>query len=101
MRVEVTERPELSRFEVYADGEFAGFADYRRSGDRLSFTHTETEPDFAGRGLATALIRAALDQTRERGLGVLPLCSFVHDFIDRNPEYLDLVPADERPNFNL
>jgi len=101
MRVEVTERPERNRFEVYADGEFAGFADYRRAGDRLSFTHTETEPKLAGRGLATALIRAALDQVRERGDGVLPFCSFVRDFIERNPEYLDLVPADERERFNL
>lgn len=101
MRVEVTDRPKRSRFEVYADGELAGFADYRRAGDQLSFTHTETEPRLAGRGLATALIRAALDEVRERGAGVLPYCSFVQDFIKRNPEYLDLVPQDQRERFEL
>jgi predicted GNAT family acetyltransferase len=101
MRVEVTDRPQSSRFEVYADGELAGFADYRRAGENLSFTHTETFSQFTGRGLATALIRAALDEIRERGAGVLPVCSFVRDFIQRNPEYLDLVPADERARFDL
>jgi uncharacterized protein len=101
MLVEVTERPELSRFEVYADGELAGFADYHRAGDRMSFTHTETEPALTGRGLATALIRTALDAARERGAGVLPFCSFVRDFIERNPGYLDLVPESERPHFDL
>lgn len=101
MQVEVTERPELSRFEIYADGELAGFADYHRAGDRLSFTHTETKPALAGRGLATVLIRTALDAARERGCGVLPFCSFVRDFIERNPGYLDLVPENERPHFNL
>jgi len=101
VHVEVTHRPQHSRFEVYADGELAGFADYRRAGDRLSFTHTETFAGFTGRGLATELIRTALDETRKRGLGVLPFCSFVREFIVRNPEYLDLVPAQQRERFDL
>ena len=101
MRVEVTERPERNRFEVFADGELAGFARYERDGDTLSFTHTETEPRLTGRGLATALIRAALDEVRERGLTVLPVCSFVRDFIEGNDGYADLVPAAERARFGL
>ena len=101
MRIEVTERPERHRFEVFADGEPAGFAEYQQAGDRLSFTHTETDPELAGRGLATALIRAALDDVRERGQQVLPFCSFVADFVRRNPEYRDLVPESERDRFGL
>jgi uncharacterized protein len=101
MLVEISDRPERSRFEVHADGEFAGLATYRRNGDHITFSHTETKPRFTGRGLATKLIKVALDDSRERGLGVLPHCSFVRDFIDRNPEYLDLVPADQRARFNL
>jgi uncharacterized protein len=101
MHVEVTDQPQRSRFEVYVDGELAGFADYRAAGDRLSFTHTKVVEKFTGRGLATALIRTALDEARKRGSGVLPLCSFVRDFILRNPEYLDLVPADQREHFDL
>ena len=101
MSVEIVERPQRSRFEVYVDSELAGFADYRHASDRLSFTHTEVAEKFAGRGLATALIRTALDEARNRGAGVLPFCSFVRAFIARNPEYLDLVPADQRERFDL
>jgi uncharacterized protein len=101
MQVEVTDQPQRSRFEVYVDGELAGFADYRHTGDRLSFPHTKVVDKFTGQGLATALIRTALDEARKRGAGVLPFCSFVREFIVRNPEYLDLVPADQRPHFGL
>jgi uncharacterized protein len=101
MGVEVIDRPRHSRFEVYDDGKLAGFADYRHAGERLSFTHTEVAEKFAGRGLATALIRTALDEARKRGASVLPFCPFVRAFIVRNPEYLDLVPADQRERFDL
>jgi uncharacterized protein len=101
MLLEISDNPKRSRFEVYADGELAGFATYHRNGDRISFPHTETDPRFTHRGLATALIRAALDDSRERGLSVLPLCSFVRGFIEREPTYLDLVPAEERSRFGL
>ena len=101
MGVEVTDQPQRSRFEVYVDNELAGFADYRHAGDRLSFTHTEIAERFSGRGLATALIRTALDEARKRGAHVLPFCPFVREFMVRNPEYLDLVPADQRERFGL
>jgi len=101
MGVEVIDRPQHSRFEVYEDGELAGFADYRHVGDRLSLTHTEVAEKFTGRGLATTLIRTALDEARKRGASVLPSCPFVRTFIVRNPEYLDLVPPDQRERFDL
>jgi predicted GNAT family acetyltransferase len=101
MGVEVTDRPQRSRFEVYVDGELAGFAAYRPAADRLSFTHTEVAERFTGRGLATVMIRTALDEARKRGARVLPFCSFVREFIVRNPEYHDLVPADQRERFDL
>lgn len=101
MGVDVIDQPQRSRFEVYLDGELAGFADYRQHDDRLSFTHAEVGEQFAGRGLGTALVRTALDEARQRGAGVLPLCPFVREFILRNPEYLDLVPADQHERFGL
>jgi predicted GNAT family acetyltransferase len=101
MGLEVIDQSQRSRFEVYLDGELAGFADYRHLGDRLSFPHVEVSERFTGRGLATALVRTALDEARQRGAGVLPLCPFVREFIARNPEYLDLVPADQRERFGL
>jgi predicted GNAT family acetyltransferase len=89
--VRVQDAPDRSRYEIYADGQLAGFTQYRRAGERADFTHTEIEEEFEGRGLASELIRAALDDARRRGLQVVPTCPFVADFIDKHAEYQDLV----------
>ena len=43
------------------------------------------------RGVGSRLIRAALDSARDQGLRVVPQCPFVRAFIERHPEYRDLV----------
>jgi uncharacterized protein len=101
MDVSTKDNPQRGRYEVYADGELAGFAEYRLRGDRMALTHTETEPALQGRGLAAVLVRAALEAARDAGLWVLPYCSYVRTFIERHPEYLPLVPDDERAAFGL
>ncbi|MEU6426555.1 GNAT family N-acetyltransferase [Microbispora sp. NPDC046973] len=98
---QVADNPEASRFEITVDGALAGFADYRLNGPRISFTHTEIDPAFEGRGLGSTLVRAALDAARDAGLSVLPFCPFVKRYIERHPDYLDLVPADQRARFSL
>ncbi|MEN3540569.1 GNAT family N-acetyltransferase [Microbispora sp. ZYX-F-249] len=98
---QVADNPEASRFEITVDGALAGFADYRLKGPAISFTHTEIDPAFEGRGLGSTLVRAALDAARDAGLEVLPFCPFVQRYIARHPEYLDLVPADRRARFSL
>ena len=49
--------------------------------------HTETDPARAGEGLATRLIRDALDDTRRSGLEIVARCPFVRAFVRRHPEY--------------
>ncbi|GGO00812.1 N-acetyltransferase [Microbispora rosea subsp. aerata] len=97
----VADNSEASRFEITVDGALAGFADYRLKGREISLTHTEIDPAFEGRGLGSALVRAALDAARDAGLSVLPFCPFVRRYIERHPGYLDLVPADRRTGFSL
>jgi hypothetical protein len=101
MPVTVRDNPEKSRYEVYADEELAGFTEYHRYRDEIAFIHTETAPEFGGRGLAGQLVQHALDDTRRRGLAVLPFCPYVRGFIARHPEYVDLVPQAQRDRFGL
>jgi len=79
----------------------AGFTVYRAQADRYTFVHTEIDPAFGGRGLASVLIKDALDEMRRRGLAVLPQCPFVRRYISRHAEYLDLVPANNRAEYDL
>jgi predicted GNAT family acetyltransferase len=88
----IQDNADHSRFEALAEsGEVAGFAAYERSGDRLVFTHTVVSDDFEGRGVGSALARAGLDAARDAGLGVVPRCPFIRAYVERHPEYADLV----------
>jgi uncharacterized protein len=98
---EVVEDKEQSRYEVHLDGETVAIADYVKSPDSVSFTHTETFAGHKGQGLAGQMIERALRDAREEELEVIPFCSFVSDYVERNPEFLDLVPADRRAEFGL
>ena len=57
----------------------------------VSFNHTEIYPAFEGFGLAGVLVRQALDDLRARGLKVHPVCPYVVKFLDKHPEYQDLI----------
>jgi predicted GNAT family acetyltransferase len=91
--VEIRHLPERRRFEIYLAGERVGLATYHDESDRRVMLHTEIRPDLGGRGLAGQLVRAALDATRAEGLLVVPQCPYVKDFIEKHPEYADLVGA--------
>jgi predicted GNAT family acetyltransferase len=97
----VVDNPEAGRFEVLVDGAAAGFAEYRRTTSAVAFTHTVIDPAYEGRGLGSALARGALDATREAGSPVLPFCPFIRSYIQRHPDYLDLVPVERRAEFAL
>jgi hypothetical protein len=89
--VAIADRPESRRYEIEVDGELAGLLTYRAQDDVITLRHTEVDPSYGGQGLGSRLVRFALDDARARGLGVRPLCPFVVFFIDRHPEYSDLV----------
>lgn len=78
------------RFEVEADGRLAGFIDYREQDGAWNLVHTEIEPAFEGRGLASALAKFALDEARREGRKVVPTCSYVARWLDKHAEYQDL-----------
>ena len=87
---EVRDNKGESRFELEEEGALA-FASYDLSGDTISFTHTIVPEEVEGRGVGSRLIKGALDDARERGLKVVPICSFVRTYIERHPEMQDLV----------
>jgi hypothetical protein len=88
---EVRDNADLQRYEVLVDGTMVGFARYVRRGGRAYFVHTEVDPKHEGSGLGSSLARAALDAQRDRGELVVPLCPFVRGYIERHPEYADVV----------
>jgi predicted GNAT family acetyltransferase len=93
VQTEVRNNPDKSRYELVADAEVIGVADYRRQGNTLIFPHTEVKSSLRGRGLGARLVQAALDDARANGFRVMAHCWYVAEFIDANPEYRDLLVA--------
>ena len=101
MDTTVVDVPERGRCEVRLDGRVVGLASYHVEGGTMTLPHTEVDPSVGGRGLGSALVAGVLAAARERGLTVLPYCSFVRHYIQQHPEELDLVAEDDRPHFGL
>jgi uncharacterized protein len=87
----VQDSPDEDRYVITVDGRTAGFARYVRRGGRTILVHTEVDPDFEGQGLGSALAAGALDAERSAGRPVVPLCPFIAAYIDRHPDYAELV----------
>lgn len=89
MTVVVTDAPDQQRWEARIDGELVGFAQYKRHDGAITFFHTEVERE--GAGIGTALVRTSLDAARTVGARVHPVCPFYAGWIERHPDYGDLV----------
>lgn len=92
MDVTVVDAPDRRRYEARVGSDLAALADYIPTSELVAFTHTEVLAGFEGQGIATTLVREALDDVRRKQLKALPVCPFVTAFLQRNAsEYGDLV----------
>ncbi len=89
MSITIEHLPQQGRFQTIVDGH-RGVSEYRLVGSVMHMTHTEVAPELAGRGIAAALVQAALAHAKAAGLKVNPLCSYVRSYMQRNPETLAL-----------
>ena len=80
------------RFTTRIDGLLCE-ACYQLSGSTMLLTHTGVPAALAGRGIAAALVQAALDHARAQGLKVRPLCSYVLAYMRRHPASLALLES--------
>lgn len=89
-QIDVNKNESAHRFEAVVDGHTA-FLDYKQRGDALILIHAEVPAVLEGRGLGSALARAAFEHARAEHLKVVPHCPFVAGYLKRHPEYSDLV----------
>ena len=87
----LTDVEAAQRYEASIDGDLAGVIEYVVKHGRLALVHTEVLPAYEGRGVASELIRFAIEDARRRGLLVIPTCPFVRDYVERHPETHDIV----------
>jgi predicted GNAT family acetyltransferase len=90
MPAAVRDNRDRSRFELDIGSEVA-FANYRMTPSAVIITHTETPRALRGRGIASELVKGALQLIRADGKKVIAGCGFVVDYLHRHPEDADLI----------
>lgn len=90
MSHQVRHNEEQNRFEIEIPNGPA-VASYERDGDVITFTHTLVPEQEEGKGVASSIIRTALDFARAEKLKVVPQCPFVAAYIKQHPEFEDLL----------
>jgi predicted GNAT family acetyltransferase len=78
------------RYELEVEGHLAT-EHYKVDGNVITFEHTDVPKELGGKGVGSTLVQGALDQVRAAGLQVIPECPFVRAWIEKHPEYADLV----------
>jgi predicted GNAT family acetyltransferase len=87
---EVKHNSTENRFQIEIESHLA-VLEYKLDGSTIIFTHTGVPSALEGRGLGSKLVRAGLGHARAQGLSVVPVCSFVASYIQKKPEYQDLL----------
>ena len=89
---DVQDNKEGQRFELHIGSETA-FIQYQAMHGVLVLTHTEVPATLEGMGVGSALAEGSLRLLADRGLEVIPICPFVHEYIQQHPVHADLVSA--------
>jgi uncharacterized protein len=89
--IEVRNNEESRSYEATLDGRVVGLIVYERQGSRTIFRHTIVESEYRGRGIATELVRRALEDLIAQGFTLTNYCGFVDSFITANPAYAKVV----------
>ncbi|MCA0300430.1 N-acetyltransferase [Pseudoxanthomonas mexicana] len=82
--------PDARRLHTRVEGHEAELR-YSLRGGRMVIDHTGVPDAIGGRGIAGILVKAALDLARARGWRVVPACSYSAAYVQRHPEYADLI----------
>ena len=88
--LEIVHNESAKRFETSIDGH-TGYISYKEHDDKLVYDHTIVPQELGGRGVGSALVKQALNYARENNKKVVPQCSFVASYIDKHPDYQDLL----------
>ncbi|HEV7490551.1 MAG TPA: GNAT family N-acetyltransferase [Rhodanobacteraceae bacterium] len=90
MTPDITHDVSRHRFETTVDGEHCAL-DYETLRDTMTITHVVVPEPVSRRGIAAALMQAALGYARKQGWHVVPSCPYAAYFVEKNPEWSGLV----------
>ncbi len=91
MDYKVLHNQDESRFEITIDGLLSELTYSVKENSVYDFNHTGVPKELEGKGIGAALVKYSLDYARENNWKIIPSCPFIEKYIERHPEYQDLV----------
>ncbi|WP_334121319.1 GNAT family N-acetyltransferase [Glutamicibacter sp.] len=100
---------ERRRFALEDDGKIIGAAHFRdfegATGIERIFFHTAVDEEYGGQGLASIMVKFALENTIASGAKIVAVCPYVKNYVAKHREYdqhlvqptkahLDILPRD-------
>lgn len=80
----------LQRFELKIT-EHTAFINYKQKNDILYLVHTEVPKELEGQGVAAAMVEKTLQSLEKENLKLVPMCSYVKTYLERNPHWNKLL----------
>jgi uncharacterized protein len=80
---------------IVREGDDVAELEYHRRGDRLSLLHTGVPASLEGKGVGSALVRAAVELAATEGLTVVPYCRFAKRWLEDHPDVAASVPVEQ------
>ena len=90
MDIEVKHDKENGRFVADIEG-YKAYLSYNVSDDTIDLSYAYTPPELRGKGIAKIVVEYAFNYAKNKNLKVIPTCSYVQAFVERNYNYKDLL----------
>ncbi|CDZ75362.1 putative uncharacterized protein [Peptoniphilus sp. ING2-D1G] len=79
------------RAAAYDGDKLVGQCTYSKSDNNWIVEHTLVDPEYGGQGIAAMLVKEVVDRAREKGVKIVPVCSYVQREFEKKEEYKDLL----------
>ncbi len=91
MEYKVTHNKNASKFSTINEGKESVLEYIMVSSTTMNMIHTYVPTEQRGRQIAASLVKAGLEYAEENNLKVIPSCSYVRTYINRNDAYKKLL----------
>ena len=90
-KIQREDGPTRGRYVIRLAPGYEAEMTFRKAGNgTITIDHTGVPPEYEGRGIAARLVNRAVDDAREQGFKITPVCSYVVAQFRRHPQWADL-----------
>lgn len=89
--IDIRFEKEQKRSAAYDGDKNIGESTYSESSTMWIIDHTLVDENYGGQGIAGKLVACIVDEARNHGMKIMPLCPFAKREFDKRPEYADVL----------